>query len=119
MMNEDGPQTALAARGHVSQGIPAAGQIGAMAAVAPTTTSLLEVFQKHNSMLNEYMMNMRDEMVRLTGTNAVTHREEGPPSQQPKEVPMAGFVGDFGNELARYQDLLMNIEQLRTQLSQL
>jgi len=84
--------------------------------VGPTTQIMVDRLAKHNSDLNEFILNIRDNMVRLTGVNVV----EGGPEVRGADTPQqSGFIHDFERELMRYGELNGNLEQLRTQLSNL
>ncbi len=91
-------------------------QPGQAQSVGPTTQIMVDRLAKHNSDLNEFILNIRDNMVRLTGVNVV----EGGPEVRGADTPQqSGFIHDFERELMRYGELNTNLEQLRTQLSNL
>lgn len=113
-----GPEGSLQANAAQAQaaGLLPSTQLGATAAIPDTTSqALLTQLIAHNQNLTEYMLNMRDSLVRLTGHNAVDHGKEVPTDRAAPEA--SGFTNELNRELIRYGEINVNIEQLRTQLS--
>lgn len=113
-MQSDGSLQANAAQAQQAGLLPSS-QLGAATADDTTTRALLTQLIAHNQNLTEYMLNMRDSLVRLTGHNAVDHGKEVPTDRAAPEA--SGFTNELNRELIRYGEININIEQLRTQLA--